>query len=195
LVPIPAMFAGVNPATVLAMLRTPLLTLAGKARVGLEPFLPRARDTSDESVQAFATRRFGPEFARALVEPLIGGMYGGDASRLSAETCLMRLRAFEREHGSVTLGLQRTIPSRRRAARAAGPVLPPTVSLRDGMGSLPEALARGLGTRIVPAVAVKRITHLPARRFLVDTPRGAIACDGVVVATPAWQAPALLEPL
>src|SRR5262249_56078697 len=65
----------------------------------------------------------------------------------------------------------------------------------EGMGSLPEALARGLGTRIVPAVAVKRITHLPARRFLVDTPCGAIACDGVVVATPAWQAPRLLEPL
>jgi oxygen-dependent protoporphyrinogen oxidase len=47
----------------------------------------------------------------------------------------------------------------------------------------------------VPGVAVKRITHLPARRFRVDTLRGAIACDGVVVATPAWQAPRLLETL
>jgi oxygen-dependent protoporphyrinogen oxidase len=63
------------------------------------------------------------------------------------------------------------------------------------MASLPEALARGLGTHIVRGVAVKQIAHLPMRRFRVDTPRGAIACDGVVVATPAWQAPELIEPL
>lgn len=60
LVPMPAVFAGVRPATVLAMLRTPLLSLAGKVRAGLEPLLPRARDAGDESVQRFVTRRFGP---------------------------------------------------------------------------------------------------------------------------------------
>ena len=193
LVAMPDVFAGASPATVLSILRTPLLTLAGKARLGLEPFVRRRRDLGDESVRAFVTRRYGRELARALVEPLMAGIHGGDASRLSADACLPRLRELEREHGSVTLGMRRVIRTRRRRARAGETVLPPTVSLRDGMGSLPQALGRALGERVKLGVAAERITHLPARRFRVDTTRGAIACDGVIVATPAWQAPVLLE--
>jgi oxygen-dependent protoporphyrinogen oxidase len=193
LIAMPEIFAGLSPASVLSLLRTPLLTLGGKARMGLESFVPRRRSAGDESVLAFVTRRFGRELADALVSPLIGGVYGGDASRLSAEACLPRLREFEHEHGSVTRGLQRAIRARRRHARAGRTVLPATVSLRDGMSSLPEALARALGERVKLGVAVEGVTPLSAGRFRIDTPRGAITCDGVIVAAPAWQAPSLLE--
>jgi oxygen-dependent protoporphyrinogen oxidase len=193
LIAMPEIFAGPSPATVLALLRTPLLTLGGKARMGLEPFIPRRRSAGDESVLAFVTRRFGRELADALVAPLVGGVYGGDPSRLSAAACLPRLREFEHEHGSVTRGLQRAIRARRRHARAGRLVLPPTVSLRDGMSSLPEALARALGERVKLGIAVERVTPLPAGRFRIDTPRGPITCDGVIVAAPAWQVPVLLE--
>jgi oxygen-dependent protoporphyrinogen oxidase len=193
LVAMPDIFGGVAPGTVLSILRTPLLTLGGKARIGLEPFFSRGPDTGDESVRAFVTRRFGREVARALVEPLIAGIHGGDASRLSADACLPRLRELEREHGSVTLGVRHAIRMRRRRGRAGETVLPPIVSLREGMGSLPQALGRTLGEQVKLGVAAERITQLSARRFRVDTPRGAIACDGLIVATPAWQAPALLE--
>jgi len=179
--------------TVLEMLRTPLLSLAGKARAGLEPLLPRTRSAGDESVRAFIGRRFGPELAQALIEPLIGGIYGGDTSRLSAEACVPRLRAFEREHGSVTRGLRRAVRDARRRTRSGEQVLPPIVSLQGGMASLPDRLARGLGERVVRGVAATCISRLPARRFRVDTSRGQVACEGVVLATPAWQAPALVE--
>jgi oxygen-dependent protoporphyrinogen oxidase len=193
LVAMPGVFAGTSPATVLALLRTPLLTLAGKVRLGLEPFVPRGPVTGDESLRAFVTRRYGRELARVFVEPLLAGLHGGDASRLSAEACVPRLRELEREYGSVTLGMRRAIRERRRRARAGEPVLPPVVSLRDGMGSLPDALGRSLADCVRLGVEVRRIAHAAGRRFRVDTPHGAIDCDGVVVATPAWQAPALLE--
>jgi oxygen-dependent protoporphyrinogen oxidase len=195
LVPMPDILAGVTPSAILSVLRSPLVTFAGKARLGIEPLVPRRRQTDDESVRAFVTRRYGREVARTLVEPLIAGIHGGDPSRLSADACLPRLRALEREHGSLTLGVQRAIRRRRRSAHAGEPVLPPIVSLRDGMASLPQAIGRTLGARLTLGAAAGRIVHRGARHFRVDTSQGTLTCDGVIVATPAWQAPALLEAL
>jgi oxygen-dependent protoporphyrinogen oxidase len=191
LVLLPQVFAGARPAAVLSVLRTPLLSLAGKARLALEPFVPRRRNPADESVRAFVTRRFGAELADVVVEPLVGAIHGSATGRLSADACMPRLRAFEREHGSVTLGVECAIRARRRRGDEA--LLPPTVTLRDGMGSLPAALARRLGDRVKRGVAVGQIAPHGGGRFRVDTADGAIACDGVVLATPSWQAPPLIE--
>jgi oxygen-dependent protoporphyrinogen oxidase len=190
LIPLPQVFAGVGPAAVLSVLRTPLLSLGAKARLALEPLVPRRRESGDESVRAFVARRFGREMADAIVGPVVGGIYGSDTARLSAEACLPRLRAFEREDGSVVLGTQRAIRARR--AHPPETLLPPTVSLRDGMGSLPAALGRALGGRVTLGAAARGIVRR-GRGFAVDTTLGDVACDGIVVATPAWQAPPLVE--
>jgi oxygen-dependent protoporphyrinogen oxidase len=191
LVVMPHVFAGVAPFAVWSLLRTPLLSAAGKARVALEPLVPR-EDTVDESVRSFVTRRFGRELAREVVEPLVGGIYGGDADRLSAEACLPRLRAFERDQGSVARGVHRAIRERRRAG---GRAVPPVVTLEGGMASLPEALAHRLDGRVVCGVAVRGITRGAHGGFRIDTARGAIDCDGIVLATPAWRAAALVDAL
>ena len=191
LVPIPPVFGAIGPAALWSFLRTPLLSGAGKLRAALEPFMRGRRDAEDESVSAFAIRRFGREFAGAVLDPLIGGIYGADTSRLSVDTCLPRLRDFEREHGSVTVGMQRALWARRRRVRAGEVVLPPVVTLRRGMGSFPEALARGLG--VMCGVRVERVARESRGGFRVETSRGPIGCDGVVLATPAWQTPRIVE--
>lgn len=193
LVPLPQVFAGPQPSAVLGILRSPLLTPAGKARLALEPFVPPRRDGGDESVGAFITRRFGREMLEALIDPLLGGIYGAEAARLSAEACLGALRAMEREHRSVTLGMHRALRARRRRARAGDAVLPPAVTLRAGMGSLPEALAHALGDRLRLGVAVRRLVARAGGRFRVETDGGALDCDGVVLAVPAWKAPEVLD--
>ena len=195
LVPMPQIFAGVGVEAVRAVLRTPLLSLAGKARMALEPFISPRRNSGDESVRAFMERRFGGELTRAVVAPLIGGIYGGDIARLSVEACLPRLCEFEREQGSVVAGMQGAIRARRRRERAGETVLPPTVTLRRGMGSLPEAMAARLGERIALAVGVDRIDARAGGGFDVETTKGTIGCDGVVLATAAWQVPPLVERL
>jgi oxygen-dependent protoporphyrinogen oxidase len=169
-----------------------LLSPAGKARLALEPFVRRRQDADDESVRAFARRRFGAEVSEAIIEPLIGGIYGGDADRLSAEACLPRFRTFEREHGSVTRGVHRAVRAWRRQATLR---LPPTVTFRGGMASLPDALTAALGPVVTLGVEVQRVLRRGSRRFGVETTRGTIECEGVVLAVPAWAAPRLVEQL
>jgi oxygen-dependent protoporphyrinogen oxidase len=175
-----------------SFLRSPLLSWAGKLRAACEGLVRARRDAGDESVGSFATRRFGSELAAAVFDPLIAGIYGADTGRLSAQACLPRLCDFERRHGSVTVGMQRAIRARRRRAGAGEVVLPPVVTLRRGMGSLPEALARGLDVTF--GVTVDRLVRY-GDGFRVETTSGPLDCDGVVLAAPAWRTPRLVETL
>ncbi len=189
LVPLPPIFGPLGPAAAWALLRSPLLSFAGKARAALEPLVPRRRSDDDESLADFAVRRFGAGFADAVLAPLLGGIYGAETHRLSARACVPRLCALERTHGSVVLGMQRAMRARRRQSRAGAPVLPPVVTLRRGMASLPETAARGLGVTL--GCAVSGLTRA-GRGFRLATTQGTLTCDGLVLATPAWGLPALV---
>jgi oxygen-dependent protoporphyrinogen oxidase len=195
LVPLPPVLAGPRAATAWAVLRTPVLSVRGKTRVALEPVLRRTIPDGDESVAAFLGARFGPEIVDAVIAPLLGGIHGGDPARLSADACLPGLRAFERLDGSVTLGMWRALRARDRRVAVGEETLAPVVTLRDGMGSLTDALARAVGDRLRSGVAVRRIERRRGGGFRVDTSSGALACEGVIVALPAWAAAPVVAPL
>jgi oxygen-dependent protoporphyrinogen oxidase len=192
LVVLPPVFAGASATTVLALAASPLLTVRGKLRLALEPLIPARRDPDDESVRAFVARRFGAELADRVIEPLVGGIHGHDTDRLSALACLPRLRALEQEHGSVTLAMRRLLRERRRHGPHA---LPATVTFRRGMASLPEALHRTLGDRVRFGTTVRQVRRDAGHGFVLDTTHGALSCEGVVLATPAWCTAGLLEEL
>lgn len=189
LVPIPPILGPLGPAEAWAFFRSPLLSLAGKVRAALEPLVRRRQSDDDESIADFAVRRFGPELTHAVLEPLLGGIYGAETHRLSARACLPRLCELERTHGSVVLGMRQALRARRRRGREGGLVLPPVVTLRLGMASLPAAAARGLGVEL--GVAVTSLARA-GKGFRLATTQGALACDGVVLAAPAWRLPPLV---
>jgi oxygen-dependent protoporphyrinogen oxidase len=188
LVPLPPLFVGPTAATALALVRSPLLSIAGKLRAALEPVLPPRSSPNDESVRAFMARRFGAELADAVIEPLLGGIYGQQTDRLSAHACLPRLRELEAQHGSVLLGIRRTI----RANRRAGAPVAASVTLREGMASLPQALAARLAPRIVLRTPVRALHRHGTNRFALTTPSGTLTCNAVILATPAWATAPLL---
>src|SRR5262249_34426591 len=59
-------------------LRSDLLSWRGKLGVLAERFRPRRRRDTDESVDAFARRRIGPEAATVLADALVTGIHAGD---------------------------------------------------------------------------------------------------------------------
>jgi len=190
---VPGIFAGPTPAAVLSLLRTPLLSIGGKMRVALEPFVPRRRERGDESVASFLDRRFGRELRAKVLTPLMGGIYGGRPETLSAEVCIPRLCDFERDRGSVTRGMYHALRARRRlASETRHPVM---VSLRNGMASLPDAFARELGARLRLGVAVERVDRTGTEGFRLTTSAGSLDATAVIIAVPAWQAPRLVEGL
>ena len=75
---IPQGFIIMAPSRVWPVVATPILSPLGKLRMAAEFFVPRRRETADESLAAFVIRRFGQETYDRLVQPLIGGIYTGD---------------------------------------------------------------------------------------------------------------------
>lgn len=96
------------------LLRSPLFSWAGKARMALDLVLPRGGHT-DETLADFVRRRLGSEALDRLAQPMLGGVVAGDPEALSAKAVMPMLVAMEDESRSIILGMQR----RRAAQRAA----------------------------------------------------------------------------
>lgn len=119
------------PTSPVSFLTTPLLTVRGKARFFLEPFIPARRaGKEEESVARFVTRRLGKE-ALNLVEPMIKGIYAGNSEALSLPAVAPRIAKWEREYGSLFKAL------RKARLFSKGGVL---YSFKNGMQTLADAL-------------------------------------------------------
>jgi oxygen-dependent protoporphyrinogen oxidase len=136
----PAGFYLLAPTLAGPFLKSPLWSVLGKARALAEPLVPRRRAADDESVGSFVTRRFGREMLDRVAQPMIGGIYGADPFELSLASTFPRFLALEREHGSVIRGLKAG-----GAAAASGPRYGLFATLRSGLGTWIEALARVTG--------------------------------------------------
>ncbi len=177
------------PAHPLGLLLSDYLSVGGRLRMAAELMVPRGKEDSDESVAAFSRRRFGPEFADRVVEPLVRGIYGGAADELSVASVFPALVDLEKRHGSIARGVLRSRCSgRRMPARRL-------YSWRDGIGSLPAALTRELGPAIRTGVAVRRIRRR-ADGFAIETGRnGTVSAHCVVIATQPHVTAQLLDGL
>ncbi len=180
--PLPDGFALMAPTRWTPVLRSPLFSVAGKARMGLERFVPPrlASDEDDESLTSFVTRRFGRELLERIVEPIVAGLLIADADHLSVRAALPRFLEMERRHGSVM-----------RAAATQGAPLGQGAYLRGGMGRLVDALvaalpAERLWTSARAGVIERRA---PRERFRVVLSDGReVHARALVVSCPAYAA-------
>ena len=92
------------PQPPLDILRTSLLSSAGKLRILAEPFVPARRNSGEESLASFVIRRLGQEVLDYFVNPVVGGVYAGDPERLSVEYAFPKLFHLEQEYGSLIKG-------------------------------------------------------------------------------------------
>ncbi len=163
------------------------LSPPARLRLVAEMLVPRFSGGGEETVAGFWSRRFGREFADRVIDPMVGGMFAANAREVSMNAVFPSLVEMERRSGSITRG----VLARRRAGRA----MPARrlYSWRDGIGSLPQALAGGLGPAVRTGVAVRRIGRAPGG-FRIDAgAAGTIAARAVVVATQPHVAAGLLE--
>jgi oxygen-dependent protoporphyrinogen oxidase len=167
-----------------------VLTPAGIARVRAEAELPPLRLPGDVSVGGLLRDRLGDEVVDRLVEPLLGGVYAGRPDDLSLAATMPALAAQLPAAPSV---LAAATAARDAGARSRGDVDGPVfVTVRDGIGSLPDALVAAsaadvrLGTRVT---ALRRA----AGGFELDVEGGeTLTADVVVLATPAGPTARLL---
>jgi oxygen-dependent protoporphyrinogen oxidase len=192
------------PTKLIPTAMTRLFSPLTKARMALELLHPPRRNgDEDESVAALVERHFGAEAVDRLADPLLSGIYGGDAAQLSARTVLPRLVEMESEFGSLTLGMlaaHRKMRAKAKTAANGNGKAPPApraifTTLRGGMQQLVNALT----ARIDPA-AVRLSTAVSALDrveggWTVTAGGTSETYDAVIVASPSWAAGVLLGPV
>ena len=159
-----------------------------RLRIVGEFLVPPRRDGQEETVAEFWARRFGKDFAGLVIDPLVGGLFAGLADDLSMPAVFPALVEMERRYGSIGRAV---IASRWAGGRMPGRRL---YSWRDGMGSLPSALAAALGEAVALGVPARRVRRLPDG-FRIESGAGAVAARSVVLATQPHVAAGLLETL
>ncbi|HEY5949538.1 MAG TPA: protoporphyrinogen oxidase [Kofleriaceae bacterium] len=170
------------------LVRSDLLTWRGKLALLREPFAPRRAQGHDESVHAFAARRLGAEAARAIMAPFVTGIFAADSHDISLEAGFPKLAELDASGGLVrgaaklaAKGLLAKVTGKPTAKTPRGMWAP-----TGGLGSLVEALARELGSRIRTSSRVH--TLAPAdKSVLVNGERW----DAAVLALPAHEAATL----
>ena len=195
--PLPEGISGLVPTRARPLLHSGLLSTRAKLRMGLEAFIPARRDQGDESVAAFVRRRFGVEAYERMAQPLLSGIYAGDAEQLSLLATFPRLRESERTHGSLIRGM---LAQRRAAPQPASGDAPRRsafLSLAGGLGELTDTLARALdGVEVRTGLAATAVAWRGSGRWTLGLADGtALEADVLLLATPAWASADLLQGL
>lgn len=208
LVPLPDGLMFLIPTKLIPTALTRLFSPATKIKMGLELLHPPRPSGQDESVAALVERHFGREAVDRLADPLLSGIYGGDATQLSARTVLPKLVEMETQYGSLTRGMlaaHKQMRAKMAAMRAAAgngngshgtskPSGPRSIftTLKGGLQQLVDALEARLSPdwvrRSTPVSALDR----EANGWRLRTDRGDEHYDAVILASQAWAAGKLL---
>lgn len=189
--PLPKSLMGV-PVDHKQLAESGILSRAGVMRAAGDQVLPATRlGESDVSVGWLIEERFGRELLDRLVEPLLGGVYAGNAREISARAAIPQIVAL--------LGRDRSL-SKAAAEAVDGPgsSAPVFAGISGGIGRMPAVLAEHIvaaGGVVRTDSAVREIARGgdgAAWRLLVGPDLELVTADAVVVATPANAAAHLL---
>ncbi|WP_460070567.1 protoporphyrinogen oxidase [Streptomyces sp. YKOK-I1] len=167
-----------------------VLSDEGLARIERDADLPRTEVGEDVAVGEYVAARLGREVVDRLIEPLLGGVYAGDAYRISMRSAVPQLFQAALTHTSLTEAV-REIQAKAAAQQQTGPVF---TGVEGGVGRLPLAVAesvRARGGEIHTRVPVTGLRREPGG-WQVTTGERVLHADAVVLAVPAPAAAALL---
>lgn len=181
-----------------------VLSAEGLARVGAEAGLPPTEVGEDVAVGEYVAARMGREVVDRLVEPLLGGVYAGDAYRISMRAAVPALFDAVRTHPTLTesvRALQSAAAERAAAERTTVTGAAATgaffAGIAGGIGRLPLAVAdacRAAGARILTGTPVRGVDRTPGG-WRVTAGEETLDADAVVLAVPAGPAARLLDVL
>jgi protoporphyrinogen/coproporphyrinogen III oxidase len=190
LVEIPDGLMFMVPTKLLPTVFSPLFGFGTKIRMAREWFHPPHNAESDETVSAFVERHYGSEMVDRLVDPLLSGVYGGHADRLSIRAVLSRFAEMEAKHGSLGRAM---LAARRQMRKSKAAPRPLFTSLTGGMQHMADALVACLSpASLAPSQRVSSMTS-QAGNWSITVEQGSRNFDGVILAVPAHVSAALLR--
>jgi oxygen-dependent protoporphyrinogen oxidase len=195
LVVIPDGLTFMVPTKIMPTVFSPLFSVRTKIRMAAEWFhLPR-KGAEDETVAEMVERHYGPEMVDLLADPLLSGVYGGEASQLSVRAVLPRFADMESKYGSLGRAL---LGVRKEARKKVGattnlPTRPLFTSLKDGMQQMVNALVARLDAKALKTSASVQSVIRQDNGWTVCAGYQTDHFDAVIVATPTHAAAVVLE--
>lgn len=169
------------PTKILPTAFSPLFSWVTKFRMAKEFLNPPKPTDADESVSSLVERHYGPEMVDRLADPLLSGIYGGEAANLSVRAVLPRFAEMERTHGSLSRAM---LAARKNFPRLAQPA-PIFTSLKNGMQQLVEALIHRLNPSAIHTSQRVQSIEREAASWKISTGQRSASYDAVILAVPA----------
>ena len=169
---------------------SPLFSAQTKLRMAQEWFHPPHKANGDETVAAFVERHYGPEMVDRLADPLLSGVYGGEASQLSVRAVLPRFAEMEAKYGSLGRGMLAARAGMARNTKA--PPRPLFTSLEEGMQQMVDALVAAVDADALRVGTTVQAVAPEAGGWVVSAGLQSDEFDAVILALPTKSAANLL---
>jgi protoporphyrinogen/coproporphyrinogen III oxidase len=179
------------PTKIMPTVFSPLFSLRTKMRMAAEWFHPPHKASADETVAEMVERHYGSEMVDLLADPLLSGVYGGEASQLSVRAVLPRFADMESKHGS--LGRAMLAARKKMGAAPNAPARPLFSSLKDGMQQMTDALVARLDANALRKSSLVQSVIPQDDAWTVSAGYQSDQFDAVIIATPTHAAAAVLQ--
>lgn len=171
------------PSGPISFLTFPLLPLKEKLNILKALFVP-LKLSDQMTVAEFAQKNIGPKFRKLLMDPMIGGIFGGNIDALNLKACFPRLSAILNSGDSL-------FTCQKKKTRKTKTHLH---SFQKGMQTIIDQITDENRRDIIPKIQTRSITK-DGKTFVVQTDEQTYTADTVILSTPAFVASKLLTNL
>jgi len=162
-----------------------LLNGLQKLRVLGELFFFRGNNPK-ETVYNFGKRRLGKQFAEIFLDPMVSGIYGGDARKTVLKEAFPKIYELEQEHGSLFKALFKL------KGKKSGMPKGTLTSFEGGMSIVINALAERYKDHILLDQEIKTISSRE-NQYIVYSNNTQYVADELYLSTPAYVTSSLLN--
>ena len=177
------------PTKIMPAFLSPLFSAATKLRMVREWRSSPRQSNGDESVAALVERHYGADMVDRVADPMLAGVYGGEASQLSVRAVLPRFAEMEAKYGSLSRGMLAARKNARHPEKTASIF----TSLKNGMQQLADAVVMKLPMQALHANSLVQAVQRQDRGWVVSAGYASDQFNSVILATPAQIAAPLLE--
>lgn len=185
---VPEGFYLMAPSSMASLATSRIFSTKGKARMAMEPLIPRRRETTDESLADFVRRRLGKECLERMAQPMIAGITTADPEKLSMRAAMPQFPEMEEKHGSIV----KALAAKALSGGTSGPRYGMFATLDGGLQLLVDTLLAALGPRVRTGVRVEALRREGAG-WTLATSAGPLPADAVVLALPSPAAAPLVR--
>ncbi len=188
------------PTMFMPMAKSSLISWPGKMRMGMEVFMPKRKNTDDESLASFVTRRLGRECLEKIAEPLVAGIHTSNPDNMSVLATFPRFVQMEQKSGSLIHGMIAAMKSRPHATLSGPPPKPGApkmtyfMSFKNGMQTLSQACAEYIGRDSIRLGAGVKAVEPKGKGYTVVLENGeTLDADYVMIGTAAYDAAEMVK--